>query len=435
MKKILLLFVLVFSTALVAQNRYHKIDSLLNYLNKNDKFMGSLSIREGDKVVFSKGYGFADADQKIKADNNTKYKVGSISKIFTAVITMQLIEEKKLRLETKLTKFFPKLENADKISIEDLLHHRTGIKDYINQDSITQEELDAPDLKQTILNKILNYESIAEPNTKFEYSNSNYYLLGIIIEKITKKSFAENLENRIVKKVGLKNTYYPSEQVNVLNKESYSYLFDGSKWGKTEEWKNDIAYAAGSVISTPNDLTAFLYELFEGKLVKKSSLESMKELKDSYGKALIQMPFGERKFYGHTGGIESFRSVVGYYPTEKVGISLVVNGDNFNRNDIMIGILSIYYKMPFPFPSFEKINPETIKEITGIYSSKDIPLKITVFEKDGELLAQATGQSSFPLTQKDEKTFVFQAARIEIEFGENSFILKQGGQKFNFVKD
>ena len=230
MKKILLLFVLAFSTALVAQNRYHKIDSLLNYLNENNKFMGSLSIREGDKVVFSKGYGFADADQKIKADNTTKYKVGSISKIFTAVMTMQLIEEKKLRLETKLSKYFPKIENADKISIEDLLHHRSGIKDYINQDSITQEELDAPDLKQNILNKILNYESIAEPNTKFEYSNSNYYLLGSIIETITKKSFAENVETRIVKKIGLKNTYYPSEQVNIANHESYSYLFDGTKW-------------------------------------------------------------------------------------------------------------------------------------------------------------------------------------------------------------
>ncbi len=435
MKKILLLFVLAFSTGLVAQNRYHKIDSLLNYLNNNDKFMGSLSIREGDKVVFSKGYGFADADQKVKADNETKYKVGSISKIFTAVITMQLIEEKKLRLETKLSKYFPKIENADKISIGDLLHNRSGIKDYINQDSLSQEEIDTPNLKQTILNKILNYESIAEPNTKFEYSNSNYYLLGLIIENITKKSFAENLESRIVKKIGLKNTYYPSEQVNISKHESYSYLFNGSKWKKTEEWKNDIAFAAGSIISTPNDLTAFLFELFEGKLVKKSSLENMKELKNGYGKALMQMPFGERKFYGHTGGIESFRSVVGYYPTEKVGISLVVNGDNFNRNDIMIGILSIYYKIPFPFPSFEKINPETIKEISGIYSSKDIPLKITVFEKDGELLAQATGQSSFPLTQKDEKTFIFQAAGIEIEFGENSFILKQGGQKFIFIKE
>lgn len=435
MKKILLLFVLAFSTSLVAQNRYHKIDSLLNYLNKNEKFMGSLSIREGDKVVFSKGYGFADADQKVKADNTTKYKVGSITKIFTAVITMQLIEEKKLRLETKLTKFFPKLENADKISIEDLLHHRSGIKDYINQDSLTLEELDSPDLKQTILNKIINYKSIAEPNTKFEYSNSNYYLLGSIIETITKKSYAENLESRIVKKIGLKNTYYPSEQVNISKHESYSYLFDGAKWQKFEEWKNDIAYAAGAIISTPDDLTAFLYELFEGKLVKKSSLESMKELKDSYGKALIQMPFGERKFYGHTGGIESFRSVVGYYPSEKVGISLIVNGDNFNRNDIMIGILSMYYKMPFPFPSFEKINPEKIKAISGVYSSEDIPLKITIFEKDGELLAQATGQSSFPLTQKNENTFVFQAARIEIEFGENSFILHQGGQKFNFIKE
>lgn len=435
MKKILLLFVLAFSTSLVAQNRFHKIDSLLNYLNKNEKFMGSISIREGDKVAFSKGYGFADADQKVKADNTTKYKVGSISKIFTAVMIMQLIEENKLRLETKLTKFFPKIENADKISIEDLLHHRTGIKDYINQDSLTQKELDASDIKETIINKIVNYPSIAEPNTKFEYSNSNYFLLGSIIENITKKSFAENLENRIVKKIGLKNTYYPNEQVNISKKESYSYLFDGTKWEKSEEWNNDIAYAAGAIVSTPNDLTLFLYQLFEGKLVKKSSLESMKQIKDSYGKALIQFPFGERKFYGHTGGIESFRSVVGYYPTEKLGISLVVNGDNFNRNDIMIGILSMYYKMPFPFPSFEKIDSEKLQSYIGTYTSKDIPVKIEITEKEGQLLAQATGQSSFPLTFKEENIFIFSAAGIEIEFTNNTLLLKQGGQKFNFSKE
>ena len=432
MKKILLLFVFAFSTSLIAQNRFHKIDSLLNYLNKNEKFMGSISIREGDKVAFSKGYGFADVNQKIKADNTTKYKIGSITKTFTAVLIMQLIEENKLRLDTKISKYYPKLENADKISIEDLLHHRSGIKDYINQDSLTQGELDTADLKQTILNKIVNYKSIAEPNTKFEYSNSNYYLLGNIIETITKKPFAENLENRIVNKIGLKNTYYPSEQVNISNKESYSYLFDGTKWEKFPEWKNDVAYAAGAIISTPNDLTSFYYELFEGKLVKKKSLESMKLLKDNYGKALMQMPFGERKFYGHTGGIESFRSVIGYYPTEKVGISLIVNGDNFNANDIMIGVLSMYYKMPFPFPSFETINPETIKKYSGTYSSKEIPLKITIFEKNGELLAQATGQSSFPLTQKNENTFIFQAARIELEFSDKTFILHQGGQKFTF---
>ena len=175
--------------------------------------------------------------------------------------------------------------------------------------------------------------------------------------------------------------------------------------------------------------------LFQGKLVKKTSLEAMITIKEGYGKALFQFPFGERRFYGHTGGIENFRSNVGYYPTEKLGISLIVNGDNYNSNDMMIGILSIYYKIPYPFPSFEKINQTLITKYSGTYASKDIPLKITIFEKEGELLAQATGQSSFPLTLKDEKTFIFAQAGIEIIFGENTLELHQGGGKFNFIKE
>jgi hypothetical protein len=178
-----------------------------------------------------------------------------------------------------------------------------------------------------------------------------------------------------------------------------------------------------------------MYALFDGKLVKPSSLEQMKEIKEGYGKALMQFPFGERRFYGHTGGIENFRAVVGYYPTEKLGISLIVNGDNFNRNDIMIGVLSIYYKMPFPFPKFNKIEASELVKFTGTYSSKELPLKMTISEKNGELLAQATGQSAFPLTFKEEKTFIFAPAGIEMIFGENGFVLKQGGMSFNFSKE
>ena len=178
-----------------------------------------------------------------------------------------------------------------------------------------------------------------------------------------------------------------------------------------------------------------MYALVDGKLIKPSSLEQMKEIKEGYGKALMQFPFGERRFYGHTGGIENFRAVVGYYPTEKLGVSLIVNGDNFNRNDIMIGVLSIYYKMPFPFPQFMKMDKAELAKFTGTYASKDIPLKITVSEKNGELSAQATGQGAFPLTFKEEKTFVFAAAGIEMVFGDNSFILNQGGTKFNFTKE
>ena len=100
MKKLALIFALTYSLFTVAQDRFQKIDSLLSYLNKNDKFMGSLCIREGENVVFNKAYGFADVDKNIAADRMTKYKIGSVTKTFTAVMIMQLIEEKKLNLQT-----------------------------------------------------------------------------------------------------------------------------------------------------------------------------------------------------------------------------------------------------------------------------------------------------------------------------------------------
>lgn len=434
MKKIIVLFLLIASVGFT-QERFQRLDSLLTYLNDNNKFMGSVSLREADKVVFSKAYGFADVDANIEANNTTKYKVGSITKTFTATIIMQLIEEKKLRLETKLLRFYPKVQNADKISISDLLHHRTGIKDYINQDSLTVEDFANSDLKEVIYDKINKYESIFEPGSQFLYSNSNYYLLGGIIEKLTKESFAINVEKRIVKKLGLKNTSYPSGKIDSSLKESYSYLFNGSTWEKVTEWENHVAFAAGGIISTPDDLTEFMYSLFNGKLVKNPSLELMKDLKDGYGAALMQFPFGERKFYGHTGGIENFRAVVGYYPNDNLGVSLIVNGDNFNRNDIMIGILSIYYKIPFPFPNFDKIDEALLQKYVGTYASTDVPIKIAITIKDGELIAQATGQSSFPLTPKSENEFVFQTAGIEIVFEDNKLTLKQGGQKFKFLKE
>ncbi|WP_396141345.1 serine hydrolase domain-containing protein [Flavobacterium sp.] len=435
MKKLALIFALTYSLFTVAQDRFQKIDSLLSYLNKNDKFMGSLCIREGENVVFNKAYGFADVDKNIAADRMTKYKIGSVTKTFTAVMIMQLIEEKKLNLQTKLNRFYPKIPNAEKITIYDLLHHRTGIVDYINGDSITAKNIYRFHSKEEMIQKMTDYKPLFEPGTKHEYSNSNYNLLGYIIETLTKKSYAENIQTRIVKKANLLNTYFPQGKIDTSVGESYSYLFNGTKWEKVEEWENSIAYSAGAIISTPADLTRFMYALFDGKLIKPSSLEQMKEIKEGYGKALMQFPFGERRFYGHTGGIENFRAVVGYYPTEKLGISLIVNGDNFNRNDIMIGILSIYYKMPFPFPKFNKIETSELVKFTGTYSSKELPLKMTVSEKNGELLAQATGQSAFPLTFKEEKTFIFAPAGIEMIFGENSFVLKQSGMSFNFSKE
>lgn len=437
MKKSLSILFLFLSLSTFAQEiRFARIDSLLNYLYENDQFMGSLCIRLGDEVVFKQAYGFSEATKGVRANGATKYKIGSISKTFTATMIMQLVEEKKILLSTKLNRFFPKVDQSDKITIEHLLYQRTGIKDYANADATLTDVLGKPNTKELILKKIENYSSMFEPDTKHEYSNSNYFILGLIIEKVTKKSFGENLKIRISDKLELKNTYYTNEKTDVTKRESYSYIFSGENWEKIDEWNNDIAFASGGIISTPEDLTKFIRALFKGNLVTPASLELMKTLKDTYGMALIRFPFGERKFYGHNGKIEGFGSTMGYYEKDDLTISLIVNGENYSQNDIMIGILSIYYKLPYPFPNFKKLDTELIKKYSGAFASKDIPLKITVFEKEGNLLAQATGQPSFPLTFSKDDVFVFAPAGIEMEFtSSTSFILKQGGQKFNFTKE
>lgn len=436
-KKKLTLFIVLFSALGFCQvdARFARIDSLLTYLTTNNKFMGALTIREGDNVFFNKGYGFADVSKNLKATRLTKYKIGSITKTFTAVITLQLIEEKKLTLQTKLNRFYPKIKNAEKITISDLLYQRTGIIDYINADSTMIKKTYEVNSKKDMLARIASYEPLFEPGSKFEYSNSNYYLLGCIIEEVTKKSYADNLNERIIAKINLKNTYYKPSKIETAFNESYSYMFDGTKWEEIPEWDNNMAFAAGAITSTPADLTRFMRALFKGDLISNKSLELMKTLKDSYGMALVQFPFGQRKFFGHTGGIENFRAVVGYNPEDELGVSLIVNGDNFNRNEIMIGILSIYYKVPYPFPTFTKLEQSQLLKYIGNYSSKELPLKIVVAEKNGELTAQATGQPSFPLTYVKDTIFVFQTAGIEITFTENGFVLKQGGAKFTYTKD
>lgn len=433
-KQFSILLVLLSLTTFAQDKRLAKLDSLLNYLNENDKFMGSVCIRQGDEILFSEAYGYLDATKGIRANRGTKYKIGSITKMFTATMIMQLVEEKKILLTTSLYRFFPKIENANKITIEHLLYQRTGIKDYANADATLMDVVGKPNIRKEIMKKIENYPSLFEPNSKHEYSNSNYFILGEIIEKVTKKSYAENLKSRITGKLYLKNTYYSTEKTDVSQRESYSYLFNGDAWQKVDEMNNEIAFASGGIISTPEDLTKFNRELFKGTLVTPTSLELMKTLKDTYGMALIRFPFGERKFYGHNGRIEGFESTTGYYEKDDMTISLIVNGGNYSQNDIMIGILSIYYKLPYPFPNFAKLDAELIQKYAGNYNSKDINLEVNIFEKDGKLLAQATGQPSFELTYSSDDVYVFAQAGIEITFGTNSFVLKQGGKKFNYTK-
>lgn len=434
MKKALFLLLFVVSLTVSAQEntRFRKIDSLLTYLNANNRFLGQLSIREGDNVVFSRAYGLPGATPQ--PDGYTKYKIGSITKTFTAVMIMQLVEEKKLTLETKLSKYYPQVPNSDKITINHLLRHRSGIVDYVNADSTVN--VMAKVSKKEMIARIAAYKPVFEPDSQAAYSNSNYYLLGAILEDITKTSYKTNLKNRITDPLKLGSTYIVDSALADRN-EMPSYIYNGAQWTEIPQWDMSLPFSAGSITSNANDLTALLRAIFSGKILKPSSVDVMTELRESYGIGLVTFPFGERKFFGHTGGIEGFKSVVGYYPAEKLGISLIVNGDNFNRNDIIIGILSIYYKMPFAFPNLTtfKVEESVLKSYEGTYASKQIPLKINITADKGQIIAQATGQGSFPLSPISETEFIFDPAGVKMTFGPKTMVLTQGGMEIKFTKE
>ena len=440
MKKIYFFrFLLLFTSSIFAQknDKFQKLDSLLSYLTQNNRFMGSVQIRDNDNVVFDKAYGFADYEHKINANPNTKYKIGSITKTFTSSLIFQLIEEKKLTLETKLSKFYPEIQNAEKITIGQMLNHKSGIFNFT----------DAPDFilnaatqksKEDMIAKIASFPIAFEPNSKAEYSNSNYLLLGYIIEKVTNKSYTENLNKRIINKIGLK---YTSTYLNINSSEneafSYSFINKSKKLESISEWNESQVGAAGNLQSTSGDLNIFTKALFDGKIISKTSLAEMTKLDAGYGKGIFTAPFGDRTFYTHNGGIEGFTSTFGYYPKEKLGFSIIMNLDNFSMNELVVSLLSIYYKMPFEFPVFNDVivDDAILSSYEGIYSSEKIPLKITIKNENGILTGQGTGQNSFTLNLLSSTEFVFEQAKVNMKFTENGFILTQNGQEIEFKKE
>lgn len=164
-----------------------------------------------------------------------------------------------------------------------------------------------------------------------------------------------------------------------------------------------VPLGAGGVVSTPCDLVKFSDALFGGKLLNKESLELMKTFKGNYGLGLFKFPFYEKTGYGHTGGIDGFSSVFCYFPDGEISYAMTSNGTNYNNNNISIAVLSAFYNKPYEIPVFETyaVKPEDLDKYLGVYSSTQIALKITITKENNTLVAQATGQSSFPLEATD----------------------------------
>jgi hypothetical protein len=165
----------------------------------------------------------------------------------------------------------------------------------------------------------------------------------------------------------------------------------------------------------------------------------MKTLKENYGMGLFKVPFYDRSGYGHNGGIDGFTSIMYHFSDDNVSIAITSNGTNFGNNQISIALLSAVYDKSYEIPTFKtfEVSSADLDKYLGVYSSKQIPLKITITKNDKTLIAQATGQNAFALEATEKDKFKFDQAGVVLEFNptDKSMILKQGGGIFNFSKD
>ncbi len=440
MKKILVLSLavsLISFTGISQSINKAKLDAYFDTLVSNNRFMGSVAIAQGNKLIYSKSVGFADVEQGLKANENSKYRIGSITKTFTAVLTLKAVEEDKLSLSQTIDKWFPTIGNADKITIEHLLRHRSGLHNHLDE-LVNSNRHIQPITEKEMIELIIKSGNDFIPDTKMAYCNTNYILLTYILEKIYKEPYSKILEEKITNPLGLKNTYLGGK-INTQNDECNSYNFLNENWELASEFNVSQAIGAGAVSSTPTDLLTFIYALFNGKLISENSLTKMKTMQDFYGMGLIQMPFYDKTGFGHTGGIDGFRSVFAYFPTDEISFAYASNGMNFNGNDISIAILSAVYNKAFDIPQFTtyELTSEDLDKYLGIYSSKQLPLQITITKVNNKLFGQGTGQPSFPLEAIEKDKFEFKQAGLIMEFNpaEKTMILKQSGRVFNFEKE
>lgn len=363
MKLLVAIFLISLCPAALAQSNI-QIDSLLQYLSAQNGFSGSVEISKGNKVVYKGDYNFL-------SNGTLRYRIGSVSKVYTAIMVYQLIDEGKLTIDDTLDRFFPTIKYASEITIGHLLSHTSGIfsvtdwKGYFG--SRTKEFT-----REDIVSIINDHKPEFKPGRDCLYSNSNYILLGFIIEDITQKRFHENLTERISRPFALPNTYCEYENIGSSSRER-SYKFDGENWNPDVDSDPSLPFAAGAIVSTPGEMRQMMYHLFNSNIVSATALSSMKSLKSrAIGHGLFKAPFYDKIGWGHTGRIDEFRSFVGYFPEDSITLAICTNGATVKLNDVIVGVLSLYFGRRYNFPEFvhTAVDTPSVAYFEGKYKAK-----------------------------------------------------------------
>ncbi|PYQ28096.1 MAG: serine hydrolase [Acidobacteria bacterium] len=371
MRKLLLLLAL--TTNLLAATHAEKIDALLTAYNQQRFFNGSALVAESGKVILRKGYGLANMEWQIPNTPDTKFRLGSITKQFTSMVIMQLVGEGKIKLDEKITTYLPgyRKDTGDKVTVRHLLTHTSGIPSYTSQPGFFANVSRNPFTVDAFVKQYTSGDLEFEPGTKWSYDNSGYFLLGAIIEKVTGKSYADAVKQRIFDPLEMKDSGY-DHFATVLPKRATGYVLTPNGYENAPYLDMSIPYAAGSLYSTVDDLYKWDRALYTDKLLSaelKTTMFTPVLQNYAFGWSVHPLKLDDQKTevatITHNGGINGFNTVEIRMPNTQ---DLVVLLDNTSRGDKLDaaarGIIDVLRGLEAPAPKPSLVD-EVMKNADG----------------------------------------------------------------------
>lgn len=414
-----LLLITVFSFG--QQSWEKQVDSMLNKTFPAKGSGATAIIAQKGQILYHKAFGMADLENKIPMRTEMVFRIGSISKQFTAVAILKLMEEGKISLQDEITKYIPDYPTQGyKVTIEHLLTHTSGIVSYTNMAKFGSE-LMTRDMKPTELIDVFKNEKFEfAPGEKWNYNNSGYFLLGYIIEKITGITYADYIEKTIFQPLGMKNSLYGSNSKLIPNR-AQGYEPGPTGIQNATYLSMTLPYAAGSLMSTVNDCYIWNKALNEGKIIKRETLEKAfvpyvlkSGKKTSYGYGWSIGEIEGQKLVQHSGGINGFLTNGIYVPSKDVYIAVFSNSNAIAPIEVSQRMLQAVLGLNKP-KTIVKIDSVKAKEYTGVFENEDGDLR-KISWANGRLQSQRLGAAAFDLLMFEKDKFYFQNSPTELYF-------------------
>ena len=416
-----LCFIPLFLSAQEIDSIPGKIESYLSSAVNAWKFNGVALVAKKGGIIFHKACGWQNYSDKKVNDTSTSYPLLSITKSFTAVVIMKLQEQKKLMLNDKVNKFFPDFPNGSGISIEQLLDHTSGIHNFT--DDIGEEDsaiVNHPVKREFMMKLIAEKPVDFKPGKGFQYNNSGYYLAGLIIEKVTGKSYEQNVRELIYQPLGMSHSGFDYSGLDPsLKATGYQFLND-TKQKIYPYLDSTVSYSAGSIYSTSSDLFKFTKAIADKKIISPGSWKILlAKRKGGVGLGFRTGNYKGINYIRHSGGYPGFVTEYVYYPEKDVTIILLKNSGNYGEDvwPVAMGLSDIMFGKPYDLWKLRKpisVPENILKEYEGKYALDRVTVTFAV--RDHKLVLIMADGNEIDLFAESIQIFFLHIYNTTVQF-------------------